>query len=197
MRLLKNLIAKLQEVAKPGQSHMRNYGGTVCFSCRQFFRRAHQVSNNTYSSNTLDHFKIKNSFFGLVIRSRFLKCVFLTQMIADFRAIDIRTSSARTTVTVTSRRPTDGSVRSVATTAAWWPECVLWPYWRISRSRFDSSACFERKESSCQRRQTRSICRRKCKNLKTSISEELNDVPKNQWNVKRWERCRNWNPFIT
>jgi len=24
------------------QSHMRNYGGVVCFSCRQFFRRAHQ-----------------------------------------------------------------------------------------------------------------------------------------------------------
>ena len=24
-----------EEVAKPGQTHMRNYGGTVCFSCRQ------------------------------------------------------------------------------------------------------------------------------------------------------------------
>jgi hypothetical protein len=34
-----------EEVAKPGQSHMRNYGGVVCFSCRQFFRRAHQVSD--------------------------------------------------------------------------------------------------------------------------------------------------------
>ncbi len=31
-----------EEVAKPGQTHMRNYGGTVCFSCRQFFRRANQ-----------------------------------------------------------------------------------------------------------------------------------------------------------
>ena len=31
-----------EELAKPGQSHMRNYGGVVCFSCRQFFRRAHQ-----------------------------------------------------------------------------------------------------------------------------------------------------------
>jgi hypothetical protein len=35
-----------EEMAKPGQSHMRNYGGTVCFSCRQFFRRAHQVLVN-------------------------------------------------------------------------------------------------------------------------------------------------------
>ena len=33
-----------EEMAKPGQSHMRNYGGVVCFSCRQFFRRAHQGS---------------------------------------------------------------------------------------------------------------------------------------------------------
>ena len=31
-----------QEPAKAGQEHIRNYGGIVCFSCRQFFRRAHQ-----------------------------------------------------------------------------------------------------------------------------------------------------------
>jgi len=36
-----------EEVAKPGQTHMRNYGGTVCFSCRQFFRRAHQAGKIT------------------------------------------------------------------------------------------------------------------------------------------------------
>ena len=30
--------------AKDGEKHIRNYGGVVCFSCRQFFRRAHQKS---------------------------------------------------------------------------------------------------------------------------------------------------------
>ncbi len=32
-----------QEMAKPNQEHSLHYGGIVCFSCRAFFRRAHQV----------------------------------------------------------------------------------------------------------------------------------------------------------
>ena len=45
-----------QELAKPGQEHIRNYGGIVCFSCRQFFRRAHQKTkqpnfNCTFGGN--------------------------------------------------------------------------------------------------------------------------------------------------
>lgn len=33
-----------KDVAKPGQEHLRNYGGIVCYSCRAFWRRSHQVS---------------------------------------------------------------------------------------------------------------------------------------------------------
>ena len=32
--------------AKNGEKYIRNYGGVVCFSCRQFFRRAHQKSKS-------------------------------------------------------------------------------------------------------------------------------------------------------
>jgi hypothetical protein len=32
-----------QEPAKPGTEHLRNYGGIVCYSCRAFWRRSHQV----------------------------------------------------------------------------------------------------------------------------------------------------------
>jgi len=32
-----------QAIAKPQQEFIRNYGGLVCFSCRAFWRRAHQV----------------------------------------------------------------------------------------------------------------------------------------------------------
>ena len=35
-----------QEEAKPGQEHLRNYGGVVCYSCRAFWRRSHQKSRN-------------------------------------------------------------------------------------------------------------------------------------------------------
>lgn len=47
-----------QELAKPGQEHIRNYGGIVCFSCRQFFRRAHQKTKEptfhcTFGGNCL------------------------------------------------------------------------------------------------------------------------------------------------
>lgn len=34
------------EEAKPGQEHLRNYGGVVCYSCRAFWRRSHQKSRN-------------------------------------------------------------------------------------------------------------------------------------------------------
>jgi hypothetical protein len=30
------------DMAKPGQEHLRNYGGIVCYSCRAFWRRSHQ-----------------------------------------------------------------------------------------------------------------------------------------------------------
>jgi hypothetical protein len=33
-----------KDVAKPGQEHLRNYGGIVCYSCRAFWRRSHQAS---------------------------------------------------------------------------------------------------------------------------------------------------------
>jgi len=52
-----------EEVAKPGQTHMRNYGGTVCFSCRQFFRRAHQagkITSMTCKNNGQCHITVKN-----------------------------------------------------------------------------------------------------------------------------------------
>lgn len=35
-----------QEEAKPGQEHLRNYGGIVCYSCRAFWRRSHTKSRN-------------------------------------------------------------------------------------------------------------------------------------------------------
>ena len=38
-----------QEVAKPNQEHSLHYGGIVCYSCRAFFRRAHQVHEYTNS----------------------------------------------------------------------------------------------------------------------------------------------------
>lgn len=31
-----------KERSKPGQEHLRNYGGIVCYSCRAFWRRSHQ-----------------------------------------------------------------------------------------------------------------------------------------------------------
>jgi len=34
------------ESAKPGHDHYRNYGGIVCYSCRAFWRRSHQISRN-------------------------------------------------------------------------------------------------------------------------------------------------------
>ena len=34
------------EEAKPGQEHLRNYGGIVCYSCRAFWRRSHQKTRN-------------------------------------------------------------------------------------------------------------------------------------------------------
>jgi len=33
-----------RDVAKPGQEHLRNYGGIVCYSCRAFWRRSHQAT---------------------------------------------------------------------------------------------------------------------------------------------------------
>lgn len=35
-----------KDMAKPGQEHLRNYGGIVCYSCRAFWRRSHQNSRN-------------------------------------------------------------------------------------------------------------------------------------------------------
>jgi hypothetical protein len=35
-----------QDISKPGQEHLRNYGGIVCYSCRAFWRRSHQNSRN-------------------------------------------------------------------------------------------------------------------------------------------------------
>lgn len=35
-----------RDVAKPGQEHLRNYGGIVCYSCRAFWRRSHQATRS-------------------------------------------------------------------------------------------------------------------------------------------------------
>lgn len=32
------------EEAKSGKEHRKNYGAIVCFSCRAFWRRSHQVT---------------------------------------------------------------------------------------------------------------------------------------------------------
>lgn len=50
-----------QALAKPDQEFIRNYGGLVCFSCRAFWRRAHQVGNET--KNQRPHSKDRLEFY--------------------------------------------------------------------------------------------------------------------------------------
>ena len=59
-----------QEPSKPGQEHIRNYGGIVCFSCRQFFRRAHQKTKQPTFSCTFGG----NCLITVKSRRRCQKC---------------------------------------------------------------------------------------------------------------------------
>jgi len=123
-----------------GQSHMRNYGGTVCFSCRQFFRRTHQVFICIVdSTKKIALFNLRRWLFVLLKRSSFWVTDKEMACVTDHRATDNRTSCARRTRTARSRWRPGGSVRSVAWRDAWWPTCVRWPSSMAIRRRFDSN----------------------------------------------------------
>ena len=45
-------------VAKPDQEYIKNYGGTVCFSCRAFFRRQVKLPTSSRYYQTFYYSKI-------------------------------------------------------------------------------------------------------------------------------------------
>ena len=58
------------DLAKPGQEHLRNYGGIVCYSCRAFWRRSHQ---NTRRPNFICK-KSEDCTITVATRRRCQKC---------------------------------------------------------------------------------------------------------------------------
>lgn len=69
------------ESAKPGQEHLRNYGGIVCYSCRAFWRRSHQ---NSRRPNFICK-KNQGCIITVVVRRKCQKCRYERCLVAGMK----------------------------------------------------------------------------------------------------------------